>query len=91
MEANAFAAMDPDVLKQVPGWRQSVSFPKGSWIMHEGEPSDGAHVIDAGEVRMEARAVGRAGAQTVLSGTGGTAGRVQPAGRAAALGPCMTA
>jgi len=56
MEANVFTAMDPEVLNQVRGLLQPVSFPKGSCIMREGEPGDGAYVIDAGEVRVEARA-----------------------------------
>ncbi len=56
MDVHVFASMDPGVFQQVAAFLQPVSFPKGSCIMREGDPGDGAYVIDAGEVRVEARA-----------------------------------
>ncbi len=55
MDVNVFASMDAGVLQQVELFLQPVSFPKGSRIMREGDPGDGAYVIDTGEIRVEAR------------------------------------
>lgn len=56
MDVHVFASMDPGIFQQLAAFLQPVSFPKGSRIMREGDPGDGGYVIDAGEVRVEARA-----------------------------------